>query len=94
MNLSVALQNRENGVHHVSLFYDATPTEGKSLSHVLDLESVEHFELDDTYCDRRQLELRGLMDLRLYRDPGFLTTLMYRLKWWLEDREARKAAKT
>ena len=76
------------------MFFDATEGQGKLLSHVIDLSAVEHLEVDDRHFDLRQLELRGLKDLRLYREPGFLKTLMYKMKWWLEDREARKAVRS
>jgi hypothetical protein len=87
LNLATALHNQSNGIHHTTLYYDESANVGKQLSHVISLEAVEHFEVDDTYYTLRELEIRGFKDLRLCKEPGPIKRLIYGLKWWLEDKK-------
>jgi hypothetical protein len=88
LNLAAALHNQGNGIHHTSLYYDESPEVGKQLSHVIALEDIEHFEVDDTYYTLRELEIRGFKELRLCKEPGPIKKMFYKFKWWVADRKA------
>jgi hypothetical protein len=90
LGLVAAKHNQVNGLRVATLYYDATAQQSEQLSNMIDLESLEHMEVDDTYYDIRQLEERGFKDLRLLREPGFFKKLYFKLKWWSEDRKNRK----
>lgn len=90
LNLAAAIHNQDNGIHHTTLYYDESAEVGKQLSHVISLKDIEHFEVDDTYYTLRELEIRGFKDLRLCSEPGWFKSIIYKFKWWLEDKKEVK----
>jgi len=90
LGLVAAKHNQINGLKVATLYYDATVEFSEQLSNMIDLESLEHMEVDDTYYTIRQLEERGFKDLRLLKEPGFFRRQYFKFKWWSQDRKKRK----